>query len=851
MLPKRIEIKNFLAYRSPEPLRFDGIHLACLTGANGAGKSSLLDAITWALWGKARAGMDDLVHQGQGEMYVQLDFEQEGVIYQVVRRRSRPSRAGGSGSTQLDLFSIDAEGMRVSLNGSSVRATQEVINRIIRLDYETFIHSAFLQQGKADSFTTKPPRERKQILADILGLARWEQYEAAVKEVSKNLDEQIAAARLQITSYEQELEKEETLKAQLEQAEALQVAAKKALEEAEARLKEVAHADRDLRAAQQRKAELEQRLRERDRDLAAARQEIERHEARIRQYESILAQADSIEAGYAALQAARDADHALGDKLRALNELDQRIYEAQRQLDRMRSDLEAEIREYAVKIEGLRATIAAARTEDHAALQAEISALNELEEKYYAALTAEREENERYAFCKSENNRLKSEMDALKVRIDQVEALEGACPLCGQPLDNDHRAQLLEELQTEGKSKGDQYRANQAQMKEIEAQRSARAAELKTLEVDLKRLAKLREEAAALSAAISAANLAQMELGEAEAQYNTLRAALDGQQFGADLRARLEALTAERAALGYDKSQHDEARRELATYQEYEARHRDLDAAKRGLPDAQEALQNVEARAALLAESREKETAELAQTMEDITALETLVKEQRAREQEVAQQRALERKANDELVTARQELLALEAIRQRKAEYEKRLTADLEERALYDELRVAFGKNGIPAMIIETVIPELEQEANRLLGRMTDGRMNLRLITQRDKATGGVAETLDIQVEDELGVRAYDLFSGGEAFRINFALRVALSQLLARRAGAHLRTLFLDEGFGTQDDDGRNKLVEAITVVQDEFDLILVITHIEDLRDRFPVHILVEKLAEGSRLSVK
>ena len=51
MLPVRLEIKNFLAYRETVVLQFDGIHLACLTGPNGAGKSSLLDAITWAVWG--------------------------------------------------------------------------------------------------------------------------------------------------------------------------------------------------------------------------------------------------------------------------------------------------------------------------------------------------------------------------------------------------------------------------------------------------------------------------------------------------------------------------------------------------------------------------------------------------------------------------------------------------------------------------------------------------------------------------------------------------------------------------------------------------------------------------------
>jgi exonuclease SbcC len=126
------------------------------------------------------------------------------------------------------------------------------------------------------------------------------------------------------------------------------------------------------------------------------------------------------------------------------------------------------------------------------------------------------------------------------------------------------------------------------------------------------------------------------------------------------------------------------------------------------------------------------------------------------------------------------------------------------------------------------------------------------MITQRERKSGdGPIETLDILVEDELGERSYETFSGGEAFRINFALRVALSQLLAGRAGAHLRALFLDEGFGTQDEEGRARLVEAITAVQDRFDLILVITHIEELRDSFPVQVQVSKTDAGSRVAIR
>jgi len=111
-------------------------------------------------------------------------------------------------------------------------------------------------------------------------------------------------------------------------------------------------------------------------------------------------------------------------------------------------------------------------------------------------------------------------------------------------------------------------------------------------------------------------------------------------------------------------------------------------------------------------------------------------------------------------------------------------------------------------------------------------------------------ETLDIKVTDSSGQRDYEMFSGGEAFRVNFAIRLALSHLLAQRAGARLQTLVIDEGFGSQDADGRQRLIEAINMVKPDFSKIFVITHLEELKDVFPTQIEVEKSASGSRVKV-
>ena len=133
---------------------------------------------------------------------------------------------------------------------------------------------------------------------------------------------------------------------------------------------------------------------------------------------------------------------------------------------------------------------------------------------------------------------------------------------------------------------------------------------------------------------------------------------------------------------------------------------------------------------------------------------------------------------------------------------------------------------------------------------MTDNRLTLKLETQRQARAGHAIETLDIKISDELGTRPYELYSGGEAFRINFALRIALSKLLARRAGAPLPTLIIDEGFGTQDVAGREKLIESVNAVAEEFQCVLIITHGEELKEVFPARIEAAKGINGSQAVV-
>src|SRR3989344_6005102 len=199
MIPVKLNLSNFTSYGENTPeLDFTKFKLAAISGLNGAGKSSLLDAITWCVWGSSRAGdsSDDLVRLGQTEMQVEFIFELDNHLYTVKRRRSKK----GGGSTSLELWSNSH-----NLTEGTIKATQQKIIQTLHLSYETFTNSAFLRQGHADEFTTRGPTDRKRILADILGLDHYDKLEEKAKEKSKEAQTKLTLLDYQLLEIEAEL----------------------------------------------------------------------------------------------------------------------------------------------------------------------------------------------------------------------------------------------------------------------------------------------------------------------------------------------------------------------------------------------------------------------------------------------------------------------------------------------------------------------------------------------------------------------------------------------------------------------------------------------------------------------
>ena len=182
MIPLKLDVRNFLCYREDvPPLDLQGIHVACLCGPNGHGKSALLDAMTWCLWGHARTGSRNhnaLIAYGETECRVELDFLAKGQVYKAIRRR----RSTGQGRTELDLFVLDGAAEPRAITGNSLNETSARIRNLLGMDYDTFVNSAFLLQGRSDEFTRKTPSERKDVLSSILGLDLYEVLQANARD---------------------------------------------------------------------------------------------------------------------------------------------------------------------------------------------------------------------------------------------------------------------------------------------------------------------------------------------------------------------------------------------------------------------------------------------------------------------------------------------------------------------------------------------------------------------------------------------------------------------------------------------------------------------------------------------
>ncbi|MBI2849724.1 MAG: SMC family ATPase [Chloroflexi bacterium] len=859
MIPIKLAVRNFMPYReNVPPLYFTGMHTASICGENGSGKSALIDAITWALWGKTRAKSDDdIIHLGQNETEVEFDFAVGQQTYRVIRKHSRPRRQRASGQSSLDLFISNPSNGKDDfkpISGNSIRETEQLIIDTLHMDYDTFVNSAFLRQGHADEFTIASPAKRKQVLSDILGLSRYDELEEQAREMAKERERGKALAESAIEDIDKELAQKPACEAELARAQTELSQLDKELAAGESRLNELRQQKETLEGKRQQQSQLEKHLLETARSLASWNDQIKQRQARVKNYEEMIARRDSIETGYNQFKESKKASGELDQKLRLVTALNERKHKLEIAVMQASQSLLKEHTLAENKINELETTsqkFPRLKTE----LQQAQTALNQFvgeEELLKQKRQAEQQLRTLTQSLESDRGRLEKELAEIGEKLALLASQTGAvCPLCERELGEEHRKLIEAKYIVDQHEKYDTLKAKRSEF-------VLKQTELKTITAEIPRLeTRLNQARTAAQTRISLlvreiaeADQAGEQLDEQKIRLSEIQEQLARKDFAPGEQAALAQLEGEIAKLGYDAQQHEQIRQRLASLEQWEAAWRKLDEADRLITQERESAAGAERAAHELRVSLEADNQKKQALTAELSLLPQLTAELAAAETEHRTLVARQKQAQESVGTIKGRLQRFAELEIKVKEKEESLAQNSKEEVVYRDLAQAFGKKGIQAWLIEMALPEIELEANKLLGRMTDNRMNVTIETQRQTKAGDTAETMDIKIADELGTRNYEMFSGGEAFRINFAIRIALSKLLARRAGAPLPTLIIDEGFGTQDVTGLEKLKEAIISIQDDFKMILVITHVEELRDAFPTRIDVIKTAEGSMVEV-
>lgn len=903
MIPLKLQIKNFLSYGSDvQTINFEPYHMICLSGKNGHGKSALLDAITWAVWGQARkitgaAKADEgLLRLGQSQMMIQLNFICNGQTYQVRREYNRTSY--GKPYINLDFGMFDPEKQNfVPIGGKSVRAAQAAIDGVVRLDFDSFCNSAFLRQGQSNEFSKKSAKERKEVLGAILGLGQYE----AIRKLASDKTREATSERIAISAVfdrtKQELESLPTLLSSL-QAVRDQLAALVAEEsvlsvqwnELQASLNQCMHEEQQAKALDASIAELTEKRVQLSESLQAVvvqwrsihRQQLqcasdtEWHGRQQELLNELNKQQEHMQKGLAIKERILDCKQKLHEREQTIiKDGTQKIQDQQLAVERAIIESRGVIE----KLNGLeknRASQEHERKQIEQDLQAFGKQWRDAAEqcKDYDALS--RQFEKRKAFYQqmiTEGNMLQHELENLahKQLLSQDEA-NPSCPLCEQNLSVARRRFLKSKF-----AKDEQFMRHRIG-------RIARIIQrLKKVLIDSHEQLIKREQAKQ----VCHTSEAQCRQGENKLaviirELNIINGHYQG--LVADVAAGKERIKQEQEKV--DQCAQQLAKQQAADNECSQLRatllllgasieeHRD-DA--KIVAEIRDQLVMVEAQMNTYQELI-KQSALQEQRMREVSTLGLQIKKCAAELQARRQEResmenlaikkvALESRkqawqaANKELAARKESLLQEKGSFENQQKKLQDLDAEFagqqkkikEIDGKLDDLQAiiaATGKDGIQALLIQDVLPEIEQEANQLIAKLTDNQSQIFIESLRDLKKGGTKETLDINISDGLGLRPYEMFSGGEAFRIDFALRIAMSKLLARRAGTTLQTLIIDEGFGSQDEDGLSCIMDALYKIQDDFAKVIIVSHLPAMKDQFPVQFYVEKKPTGSMVNV-
>lgn len=834
MILKHIHLVNFKKYKKAS-ITLDNAVIG-IFGNNGAGKSSLFEAVTWCLYGVAqsmegREGVkqQDLIRDGHHEMGVEVEFTLGNHTYKVARYLN--AKRGTKSRLWVD------EKMQA-------RKAREVTARIeqdIGLNVKGFISSSFIRQKELDLITSKIASERKKLINRLFNLRIYEKYEEAAKTKKKEKENELQVVQLQINEKEKDLEQLPVLEKELQElkdvVESLKLQYDAIKKESEIIKNEYAVLEKEYQNYQKLQSTLklvEKDIENTKNSLEQKRKDLEEIEKAVSKRKSLKPEYDTfldLKKKFSSLDETKVQYDAQVNQCKQLRteititekNLEERITESKKEIANLKKQ-EDELKESRTKLQTIREEIS--KLEDvPQQIEEETQKIDKIKEKEAEIL--------------AEKAKYTSRLSDLQQELEEIQSIGiGAlCPKCKRPLQKEHLEELIMKYATEiaahEKAK-EKYESKENHLAEMKKEMVAKIKGLKTKENNLNNLKK-----------------EEKEYVKAETKYEDIQKRItDCETKIAETQERLkkvikrkkevETLEKEIEKLEFDPAEYELAKKEVEEKAAVEREIIKLDERISKREDVEKSIRQAEETLT----TQEKEMKTIQDEVEKGSDIPSKVDNIKKKRDQITQEELTISKEYTEKKTVYQErtkeLKRLHGLKE-DLKMMKKNQKELKDIILvYGVLQDAFKQ--IPVQIQSRLRPRIRKETSALLSEVTEGKYPF------------------IDLESDYSVTVYydgnyypiSRFSGGEKDLINLCLRVGISRVLvslsSQKSFARIQSLFLDECFGSFDIERRNNLLAALNQLRTYFAQIVLITHIEEVKQALPEAFLVEELEDGSSI---
>jgi exonuclease SbcC len=752
--------------------------LTGIIGANGTGKTTILEAIAWALYGTAAArGNRDSIRSiraaPRAMPRVELEFDLGGHHFRVIR-----------GLTSAELF-LDRAAAPIA---NTVTGVTEVLRRRLGMSLQEFFNTYFTGQKELAVMATMKPTERAQFLSRLLGYERLRVAQELARERRRAIVAEATGMKSGMPDPDVVQRTAEESASQVTIARERAAAADQAIASASAAVAALAPQWTGIQEERDRAQRIDVEIRVAEGDESARQRELVRLDHELIELASAGSEVAKIRLQIEPLLPARA-------ELEIMNGLASEEGRRQTLIGRQR-ELTGELgrlNERLLQIESAPRLAQEVQTE----LSRARESCNRLEQEHHSA-HMEWVKDRQEADTKIEQ--LKASLAEFRKQREILvnEGEDGTCPICSRPL-GDHYRSVLEMIDDQIQSTAENGRYFRARVEQLATVPADVADREKKKREAADALAKLERKSARIQLAVQELEMLKATIAERDSSLATAAAEL----------AKVPG--------GYSRERHDLLRAQNDELQTLESRAARL----AGALERESQLRAERDRVAVALEMVRRRLGELRADRATISEVDERF-EKLAAKYEAASTRL--RACEVELATAQARLAStIDA-----ADKAARALADLQraiarldelviERRLHEELDRSY--TDLRTDLNLQLRPEISERASELLAELTDGRYAVLELDENYEI---------IVLEDE---RPKSVISGGEEDLANLVLRLAISQMIAERAGQPLSLLILDEVFGSLDESRRHNVVDLLRRLHDRFEQVIVITHIESVRE--------------------